>query len=523
MLHVTLLAHCPNGSFYKPSPCLIPPSFYWYFPAAKPKVQDPPLVIWFQGGPGSSSMIGLFYLNGPFRVNEDNKLERRPFSWTDEYSVLFIDQPVGTGYSYVTRRQDTADGKGKEPDMTESQLLASLDRELKEDQRKEQRFWESLDTLATTRRSGKTRSMMDKSAASFENKIRTRSPLYWNGYVKDQRGVVEDLLSFLDQFYQRYPEVQSKDLYLTGESYAGKYVPALAYGIMERNKELLHSCHGSGANHQGGANKGQGQRFTFPLKGIAMGNSLTDPISQIQVHADQGYYMGFLTKAQADKMREYQDNAVAEATLGRFVEANQNRQDLFELFGNATGSLNWYDVRKGSVPNDWTLMEIFMNSEPVKDSLNVFGPRIAFLKEQSASPDEIQRVEEGRSKTRHFRDPLVLQAMDGDIMRSTVWMVSELLQQGIKVMAYQGAFDFRDGVAGSNAWVESLEWPGQADFLNTTRALWLHNNKLAGYVTKVPGLSRVVVLGAGHMASMDQGENVLNMLRSFIEDTDLGV
>jgi len=67
--------------------------FFWYFPKASDK-----LIIWLQGGPGSSSMIGLFYEMGPIQIRQ-GMLAWNPDSW--DGSMLFIDNPVGTGFSFV--------------------------------------------------------------------------------------------------------------------------------------------------------------------------------------------------------------------------------------------------------------------------------------------------------------------------------------------------------------------------------------------------------------------------------------
>jgi vitellogenic carboxypeptidase-like protein len=56
--------------------------------------------LWLQGGPGASSLFGLFTENGPFAVNSKFYLKRRKFSWTKTYSVIYIDNPVGTGNMY---------------------------------------------------------------------------------------------------------------------------------------------------------------------------------------------------------------------------------------------------------------------------------------------------------------------------------------------------------------------------------------------------------------------------------------
>ena len=71
--------------------------FWWYFP--KP---GKPLLIWLQGGPGGSSMFGLFAEMGPFNSDANLKLVKRDAAWTDEYAMLFIDNPVGAGFSYTT-------------------------------------------------------------------------------------------------------------------------------------------------------------------------------------------------------------------------------------------------------------------------------------------------------------------------------------------------------------------------------------------------------------------------------------
>lgn len=81
--------------------------FYWFF--RNTSLTNAPLVLWINGGPGSSSMFGLFLENGPLRVTQPNGgkdnddfligLEKRG-SWGDYADMIFLDQPVGTGFSY---------------------------------------------------------------------------------------------------------------------------------------------------------------------------------------------------------------------------------------------------------------------------------------------------------------------------------------------------------------------------------------------------------------------------------------
>lgn len=503
--------------------------FYWYFPAVKPQVPNPPLIFWFQGGPGSSSMIGQFFGNGPIYLTANNTLARRETHWADEYSVVYIDQPVGTGYSYVTRLQDNTSDEEVEPvegdppaaasseappanddeeQQVEDQVLVDLHDELLRDQFEEQEiFAQLLDQDITTKLEHVRLKKSKKQAA-----------LYSKGYVKDERGVAADLLTFMDQLYTRYPELKKADLFLTGESYAGKYVPALAYAILESNKGHRHRY-----RHNDDDDRDEYEQIIFPLKGIALGNSLTEPIKQVRVHSDHAYFVGLVNRAQAEHMKELQEMAVKEAHSGRFLAANQARIDVFDYFKNVTGGINWYDIRKGDVPNDWSKMETFLNRAEIKDALNIYGPRLAYLEQNGVSKKEIKRITDGRAQTKFFKDPLVIKTMAGDIMKSAAWMVSDLLRQGIRVVAYQGLFDFRDGVAGSESWLEGLDWEGAQDFTNADRQIWVEGGSLAGYVTQVPGLSEVVVLGAGHVAPMDQPKSIKAVIRSLVEGNNLNV
>lgn len=74
--------------------------FFWFFPAQK-KSESAPVVLWLQGGPGASSLYGLFMENGPVSVNAQNYLDSRQYTWTKDYNVLYIDNPVGAGFSYT--------------------------------------------------------------------------------------------------------------------------------------------------------------------------------------------------------------------------------------------------------------------------------------------------------------------------------------------------------------------------------------------------------------------------------------
>ncbi|QUC19072.1 uncharacterized protein UV8b_03313 [Ustilaginoidea virens] len=83
-----------------PIPCSANSSlFFWFFPSKNPSATDE-ITIWLNGGPGDSSMKGLLQGNGPFLWKEGALAPvRNPYSWNKLTNMVYIDQPVGTGFS----------------------------------------------------------------------------------------------------------------------------------------------------------------------------------------------------------------------------------------------------------------------------------------------------------------------------------------------------------------------------------------------------------------------------------------
>jgi len=74
--------------------------FYYMVPSQSNPTTDP-VILWLQGGPGCSSMFGNWVEQGPYIIQSDGTFKANPNSWNVNATMIYIDSPVGTGFSYV--------------------------------------------------------------------------------------------------------------------------------------------------------------------------------------------------------------------------------------------------------------------------------------------------------------------------------------------------------------------------------------------------------------------------------------
>lgn len=73
--------------------------FYWFFESRNDPKNDP-VILWLNGGPGCSSLTGLFFELGSSSIGSGLKPIYNPHSWNSNASVIYLDQPINVGYSY---------------------------------------------------------------------------------------------------------------------------------------------------------------------------------------------------------------------------------------------------------------------------------------------------------------------------------------------------------------------------------------------------------------------------------------
>ncbi|CAG7829004.1 unnamed protein product [Allacma fusca] len=76
--------------------------FFWFFPALE-NPATAPVIMWMSQNIGFSCLEGVFLGTGPFYLDENLELKDRNHSWVQTHSMLYIDAPVGVGFSFTDK------------------------------------------------------------------------------------------------------------------------------------------------------------------------------------------------------------------------------------------------------------------------------------------------------------------------------------------------------------------------------------------------------------------------------------
>lgn len=90
---------------------------YW-FVEAETNPETAPIVLWTNGGPGCSGLLGFLTEQGSFRPQPDGNLALNPYAWNKIANMVFIEQPVGVGFSYATDENGDIIKKVKSDDVS---------------------------------------------------------------------------------------------------------------------------------------------------------------------------------------------------------------------------------------------------------------------------------------------------------------------------------------------------------------------------------------------------------------------
>ncbi|CAL1366911.1 unnamed protein product [Linum trigynum] len=297
-------------------------------------------------------------------------------------------------------------------------------------------------------------------------------------------GVSNDLYNFLQEFFKGHPKYASNDFYITGESYAGHYIPALASRVFKGNK-----------NNEG---------IHINMKGFAIGNGLTDPAFQYRAYPDYALATKLISKSDHDSIVSDLvppcESAIAACAKNQnsCEDALPTCNQIFQSILNVAGGINYYDIRKqceGSLCYDFSLMENFLSDDSVKSALGVHDIDYVSCSSQ------------------------VYDAMAGDWMIDYETVIPALLESGIKVLIYAGEYDLICNWLGNSNWVNGMKWSGQGKFQAAATVPFVAGGggAKAGEMKSYGPLAFLKVYNAGHMVPMDQPKAALQMLEGWMQ------
>ena len=82
-------------------------SYHYMFVQSQGEPNTDPLVVWFNGGPGCSSMCGFAQEIGPYKMDDDDdQFFFNPYSWNNFSNQLYIESPAGVGFSTCSTEEE---------------------------------------------------------------------------------------------------------------------------------------------------------------------------------------------------------------------------------------------------------------------------------------------------------------------------------------------------------------------------------------------------------------------------------
>lgn len=409
---------------------------YWFMESQRSPSEDP-LLLWLTGGPGCSSLLAAVAELGPFRVGYHGvNVTINEFSWNKVANVLFLESPVGVGFSY------------------------------------------------------------DPSGV----------------YATDDTQTAEGNYKAVMDFFQRFPMYLENDFYITGESYAGVYIPLLAQRLLKepRGVNLKGMAIGNGAlDFQLLGNSLIFFAYYHGLLGHKLWNELTTNCcngSISQETCDFGWY----NKDPACTKPVTQANRIVTASglnvYNLYDPCSYEDQSQPSLSARRPQNTRLYATKQ--------LMLKMMNR--MKTVLHIGGPdcidqdriQLYFNRRDVIEALHVQQSTQQWAPC----NPAINYTQQYGTMRQ---VVHELASSGrLKTLIYNGDVDMACNFLGDEWFVRSLGYQPTSEY-----RMWRVGPTIAGFVQNFENdVTFLTIKGSGHMVPLDKSEESLQMITNFLTD-----
>lgn len=434
--------------------------FFWFFEARDQKPEDAELTVWINGGPGSSSMIGLFEELGPCRVDMDGNVYHNPYAWNNVSNMLFIDHPAQVGFSYSTPIPSYISSAGSVvqlPNATCPEYAADVD-------------------CATRSQPKQT---------DTANSTSNAAPSMWKT---------------IQGFMGAFPQYSRTEFNFATESYGGHYGPIFNAYIESQNK-LIDDGSLPGAKH-------------INLRTVLIGNGWYDPLIQYQAYYNFTVYPG-----NTYDYRPY--NSSVEEQIYNALYGPGNCYD--QTVACNTGGLNEicmaadsfcaneievplgnegrdeYDIRELTPdPFPYSFYSKYLNSPKLQQAI---GAYVNFTSSNGAVGDAFSSTG------------------DDDREDGTIEATRSLVEQGIYVVQFAGDADYNCNWLGGEVIAHEVDAPGfgTAGYTNITTS----DNIVHGQVKQSSNFAFARIYESGHEVPFYQPLIALEMFNRSIHGLDI--
>ncbi len=428
-----------------------------------------PVLLWLNGGPGCSSLLGWAQEHGPAVFKKmSTKWKLNDYSWNKKANVIYLESPAGVGFSYIDSKNDFD--------------------------------WET----------------------------------------NDETSAMQNLEAVLN-FFKNFPNLKRNDFYISGESYAGIYVPFLASKILEYNKRTP-------------------EVDKVMLKGILVGNGVTDwKYDTTPALLEFGFTHAIYSPELRNKYIRVCSNSqndpeckqVEEEIIKSFEKIN-----IYDIYRTCVNSNNSTD-NKNNISTLSILDEEYIDNKNVisnkknkfqytpwvmkrKDDINSNSKKnYSSTFNQSQNEDNLKSTPpcvDSVGPDNFFNRPEVKSALyvkneikwemcsdrvesnyQIDNEKGSFFLYKDLIASGLRILIYSGDTDASVPFNGTIKWIKNLNLV----ITNKWRSWRINNNQIAGYIENYQGLTFVTVKGTGHMAPQWKRPEAFYMLNQFLDGKDL--
>jgi cathepsin A (carboxypeptidase C) len=414
--------------------------FHYWFVESQLNPKTDPVILWLNGGPGCSSLTGMFTENGPFRVSTDGKnLTLDQFSWNRVANVLYLETPTGAGFSY---------------------------HELK------------LENLTTN----------------------------------DDQTAKDNYLALL-HFFKKFPQFKENDFYLTGESYAGVYIPFLALEILRDNSKIN-------------------------LKGVAIGNGYLNLTIIQNTRFQMLFNHGLIDTEVWNNLTQNCCSCDGHKQVCNFMGASEFCKDLAEstyygaTYFSEINPKNIYDqCYHSSSENSLSYSRFFIDM-----ALHSNDNEFKFLKNFPQKKYYESKECGEKSFAEYLNNPKVRKAihipenstdfqMCNNFLFNVYNRVIDVRKEFVELLTkykldpfivYNGDADLVCDFIGNQMFLDGLNLPVIEKYKK-----WTFDGLTVGFVKRYRGLTFVTFKGAGHMVPTDKPGPALHLIKTMIGKSTL--